>query len=264
MEQKNLRFAPLKAEEVDCRVNVVKDTGLSLVLHLDARTVMNKFDEAVGPLNWKREHRLVGDSLYCTISVYDADKQEWIVKEDVGSASNSAAEKGAASDSFKRAAVSFGIGRELYFTPFIFIRKGDYETKYDKFVVTEFETENGRITSLKIKNTKTNKEVYKYSAGSSKSQGRMAESESQEDVPTVFDIVKGASVLTELKELMKSDGISPYQVKDFCMEKGREKYGITPAMKLQDYPDQLLRNLVKRWDKIKEYICSQNLDEGIA
>jgi len=83
-------------------------------------------------------------------------------------------------------------------------------------------------------------------------------------VPTVFDIVKGASVLTELKELMKSDGISPYQVKDFCMEKGREKYGITPAMKLQDYPDQLLRNLVKRWDKIKEYICSQNLDEGIA
>ena len=261
---KELKFEPLKAEEVECRVNTVNDKGMSLVLHLDARTVMNILDAAVGPLNWKREHRLVGDSLYCTISVYDSEKQEWIVKEDVGTASNSAAEKGAASDSFKRAAVSFGIGRELYFAPFIFIRKGDFETKYDKFEVTEFKTENGRITSLKIKNLKLKKEVYRYSADSGVLTGKPESVASKDSLPTVSNTIKETSALEELKVLMKKDSIPVYRLKDFCLEKGREKYGISPSMKIQDYPDQLLRNIVNRWDKIRECISNKKLEERSA
>ncbi|NOW12590.1 hypothetical protein B0H35_000004 [Clostridium acetobutylicum] len=45
----------------------------------------------------------------------------WISKQDVGTESNTEKEKGQASDSFKRACFNFGIGRELYTSPFIWI-----------------------------------------------------------------------------------------------------------------------------------------------
>ena len=155
-------FSELKAEEVGARVNCTKENGLSLVLFIDARTVMDKLDEAVGPMNWKREHRTVGDSIYCKISIRNNETGEWISKEDVGSASPASAEKGESSDSFKRAGVCWGIGRELYSSPFIWIKKGDYQTQNDTFKVTAFECTNGVITYLRIKNMKTRKEVFCY------------------------------------------------------------------------------------------------------
>jgi hypothetical protein len=88
---------------------------------------MRLLDEVVGPMNWKREHELINDNLFCTVSIYDADKGIWVSKQDVGVESNTEKEKGQASDAFKRACVNFGIGRELYTAPSIAIELAQSE-----------------------------------------------------------------------------------------------------------------------------------------
>ena len=71
-------------------------------------------DETFGVFGWKRSHEVINGNLYCTISIYDNEKKEWISKQDCGVESFSDKEKGESSDSFKRAATCWGIGRELY------------------------------------------------------------------------------------------------------------------------------------------------------
>ena len=129
----------LYASEIECRVaqcGKKKDgtAWCSILLYKDARVDMRILDEVYGPLNWQREHNLIGDRLYCTIKVYDAEKKEWIAKQDVGTESYTEKEKGQASDSFKRAGFNVGIGRELYTAPKIFINlnQGEYRESGDK------------------------------------------------------------------------------------------------------------------------------------
>lgn len=118
----------LRAEEIDCRAQQTKKEGCSLLLYKDARCDMAILDETYGEMNWQRSHEFKNGKCYCSISVWDVDKKEWIRKEDVGVPSNTEGEKGEASDSFKRAAVNFGIGRELYSAPFIWVKLADGET----------------------------------------------------------------------------------------------------------------------------------------
>ena len=118
-----LEFRLLRANEIDCRVSQVKQNGLSLLLYKDARVDQNILDETVGPMNWQRSHSR--ENANCTVSIWDKDKKMWVSKEDTGKESNTEAEKGLASDSFKRACFNWGIGRELYTAPFIWIDKRD-------------------------------------------------------------------------------------------------------------------------------------------
>lgn len=112
----DIKFRKLKANEISIRVGRVIDTdkfqGVSLLLYKDARVDMDILDETVGAMNWQRRHSR--DNANCEIGIYDSDKKEWVWKEDTGTESNTEAEKGLASDSFKRAGVNWGIGRELY------------------------------------------------------------------------------------------------------------------------------------------------------
>ena len=112
-------FRLLRADEIDCRVAQIKENGLSLLLYKDARCDMNILDETVGEMNWQREHSR--ENANCNVGIWDTEKSMWIWKEDTGTESNTEAEKGLASDSFKRACVNWGIGRELYTAPFIWI-----------------------------------------------------------------------------------------------------------------------------------------------
>lgn len=150
----------LKANEIDCRVHIVNEKGCSILLYKDARVDMTILDEVFGIGGWKRTHQLIGDRLYCTVSIYDTDTGEWIDKQDVGIESYAEKEKGQASDSFKRACFNVGIGRELYTAPFIWIRnEGDFmkgnNGKYytnSKFHVEEIGyNDNREIVSLLIK-----------------------------------------------------------------------------------------------------------------
>ena len=124
MEDKKGLFRDLKADEIDVRVQSVSDTGFSMLLYKDARCDMNILDETVGPYNWKREH--LRDNMNCIVSIYDKENKQWVGKEDTGTESNTEKEKGLASDSFKRACFNWGIGRELYTSPFIWCSDTSY------------------------------------------------------------------------------------------------------------------------------------------
>lgn len=114
-----MEFRTLTADEIELRVGATTQKGFSLLLYKNARCDMQLLDEVVGSMNWKREHSR--DNANCIVSIWDADKEAWVSKEDTGTESQTEKEKGLASDSFKRACVNWGIGRELYTAPFIWI-----------------------------------------------------------------------------------------------------------------------------------------------
>jgi len=170
-----LKFRTLRADEIDCRVATVKlpgdgkSGGLSLLLYKDARVDQNILDETIGPMNWQRHHSR--DNANCTVSIWDEDKKQWVEKEDTGTESNTEAEKGLASDSFKRACFNWGIGRELYTAPFIWVSadkcniytrktpKGDVGACSDKFYVTLLTVKEGKIQQLVINNASRGNQV---------------------------------------------------------------------------------------------------------
>ncbi len=163
-----LEFRTLKADEIDCRVATINQKGLTLLLYKDARVDQNILDETVGAMNWQRRH--TRDNANCIISIWDEDKKQWIEKEDTGTESFTEKEKGLASDSFKRAAFNWGIGRELYSAPFIWIDAKNAEIKtgqngklqcFDKFAVEKILYDDNRnIIAISIVNTTKKTRVF--------------------------------------------------------------------------------------------------------
>lgn len=127
-------FRRLRADEIEIRAaQVAKNAAgfvyASLLLYKDARVDQRLLDETYGPMNWQRSHEIIDGKLYCTVSVWDEKKGIWVSKQDVGTESNTEKEKGQASDSFKRACFNWGIGRELYTAPNIYVKLQDGEWK---------------------------------------------------------------------------------------------------------------------------------------
>ena len=164
-----LKFRDLTKDEIDCRVQSVKmkdgkPHGLVLLLYKDARVDQTILDETVGAEKWQREHYECKGNLFCRVGIMCdfADKDgeawtEWVWKADCGTESNTEAQKGEASDSFKRACFNWGIGRELYTAPFIWIPAEKCNIQNgkcsDKFVVEKIVIENKTIKALSILNT---------------------------------------------------------------------------------------------------------------
>lgn len=225
------KFRLLKADEIECRVAQIKANGLSLLLYKDARCDMNILDETVGAMNWKNEYSR--DNRNCTVSIRD-DNGEWISKENTGTESNTESEKGLASDSFKRACVNWGIGRELYTAPFIWVRsdscnievKRDKYVCYDDFVVTEIGYDEAeRICSLTIVNDKTGAVVYKLNQ---KAQAAVEEK--------YIDELK----VKALQKMFDTDGIDPKYV---C-----RKYNVESLDRLTE---KMHRNIIRFYNKLK-------------
>ena len=155
----NLQFRKLRENEIEARVQSVKANGLVLLLYKDARCDMKLLDETVGPMNWQKEY--LRDNFNCRVSIWDIEKKQWVSKEDTGTESNTEKEKGKASDSFKRACFNWGIGRELYSAPFIWIpaercnikQSGNKYICNDKFRVEKITyDDDGNIDGLSIMN----------------------------------------------------------------------------------------------------------------
>ena len=145
-------FRDLRADEIDVRVGQVGDGWATLLLYKDARVDMDILDETIGPGLWQRKHYEVKGNMYCSVGLY-LEGLGWVWKDDCGTESNTEKEKGESSDSFKRACVNWGIGRELYTSPKIFI-KCETENKKIKgnprFEVEKIKIENKKITGLSI------------------------------------------------------------------------------------------------------------------
>ncbi len=157
----------LKPEEIEIRVQQVTEKGAQLLLYKDSRCDKRILDETFGIFGWKDRYEEIKGNLFCTISIYDDEKQQWIDKCDCGTESFSEKEKGEASDAFKRAGFNVGIGRELYTRIFYFASvptkkndKGKYDlvNKYEKFTVAEISTneETEKIEKIKIADSKGN------------------------------------------------------------------------------------------------------------
>ena len=163
-----MKVRTLNAKEIECRVGTINEKGLTLLIYKDARVDMSILDES--DVKWKREHQLINGKLFCTVSIWDDEIKEWVSRQDVGIESNTEKTKGEASDSFKRACFNWGIGRELYSAPFIWIAANNYTqttnragkpTTYDKFSVEKIKyNEQKEIIGLAIRNDKTNKRVF--------------------------------------------------------------------------------------------------------
>ena len=133
-----MKFRDLTADDIEVRVQSVKQNGLILLLYKNARVDMAILDETVGPENWQRDHYECKGNLFCRVGINVSSKidlsgsdgiidvvDRWVWKSDCGVESNTEAQKGEASDSFKRACFNWGIGRELYTAPNIKIKPED-------------------------------------------------------------------------------------------------------------------------------------------
>jgi hypothetical protein len=160
-----MKIRALKPDEIEVRVQQCKEKGCSLLLYKTARADMNVLDEVVGPMNWERVH--TRDNMNCIVRIWDIEKKMWISKEDTGSESNTEAKKGLASDSFKRACFNWGIGRELYSVPFIWInltagettpKNGKHQLSFNtKFKVSEIVVSDEKIITGLVITDQNNK-----------------------------------------------------------------------------------------------------------
>lgn len=188
----------LRASEISCRVQQISSKGLSLLLYVTSRDGQKRLDEKYGALGWQDSYKVIDGDLYCTITAWDKEKEQWVSKEDVGTASYTAKEKGRASDAFKRACVKHGIARELYTAPFIWLgadvanikEKDGKCSTYDKFYVNYITyTADGKIDELEIVNQNMDIVFKQYPSGK-------------------IDEVKHKCLL----DLMKKAGVEPKQI----------------------------------------------------
>lgn len=156
----------LRADEIEVKIKQVTAKGAFALLYKTARTDMSILDEVFTPGNWTNDYKEIKGNLYCGIGVYMIDTKEWVWRWDCGIESredDGNEKKGEASDAFKRAGTRWGIGRELYTSPMIFLRvptkeiqsKGKtvyvLENKYARFDVQSIEYDDKRrISGLEI------------------------------------------------------------------------------------------------------------------
>ena len=212
-----MKFRELKASEIEARVSTISDKGCSILLYKNARCDMNVLDETVGEMNWQRDHKEIKGNMYAGIGIWDAEKQMWIWKWDCGTESYTEGEKGEASDSFKRAGFNWGIGRELYTAPFIWMKadqinlaeKNGKKTTYDTFKVEAIEYTIGKISYLKVVDNKT-KSVFIYGKSRELQEENINDLISEEEFNRITDLIRKANVNEE--KLLKQ-----YKIESFMM-----------------------------------------------
>lgn len=221
----------LKAEDIECRIQKITKEGAVLLLYKTARVDMRILDEVYGEMNWQRHHEVINNNLFCTISVWDSEKSQWVSKQDVGTESNAEAEKGQASDAFKRAGFAWGIGRELYDAPFIFVQAPI--DKYDRFTVKEikYSKTERKFTSLVIVD-KNGKERYRLNGTKTerpKAKEPTDEERRQKGIAAISELVKKHKAEQPfadwLKDTMKVESLDGLTVEQLgAVYKGFKKW----------------------------------------
>lgn len=218
----------LTANDVECRIKKITNEGAVLLLYKTARVDMRILDEVYGSMNWQRHHEVINNNLFCTISVWDSEKSQWISKQDVGTESNAEAEKGQASDAFKRAGFAWGIGRELYDAPFIWI--SGKVSKYDRFHVTDiqYDREKQAFTRLVIFDDK-GKERYRLNGTKTDRPQKSADDRRQKGIAAIVELVKkhnAAETFADfLKQTTKKDDLNALTIDELqSVYKGFKKW----------------------------------------
>jgi hypothetical protein len=154
-----MKFRTLKENEIEVRVQSVKNGKATMLLYIDSRCVTNLLDETVGCMNWQTEFYEVNGLLMGKLGIWCEEKKMWIWKSDTGTESNIEAEKGLVSDTYKRLLSRWGV-TELYTAPRIQLEDDGYGNS--GYRVNEIQYDNARnITHLVIIN-RFGKEAYRW------------------------------------------------------------------------------------------------------
>jgi len=219
----------LKLDEIECKIAIIKEDGCSLLLYKTARTDMQLLDEIYGEMNWQCEYKEIKGNMYCGISVYNPELKEWITKWDCGIESAFGdKEKGEASDAFKRAGFKWGIGIELYTSPFIWVNANKCNIKQnirseksifkcsDKFEATKIKIQDKKIIELEIINKTKKMKCFYYN-----------EKQIAEEIEEVSNLIKDSDekILQKLIKGLETEASGFY--KDIL-----EKYNIKSLSQL--------------------------------
>lgn len=159
---KNNMFRTLKAEEIEVRVQSVKNGKANMLLYVDSRAVTKLLDETVGPMNWQTEFYEVNGQTIGKLGIWDSEKQQWIWKSDTGTESNIEAVKGLISDVYKRMISRWGVV-ELYSSPKIVLDDDGYGNTGYRVSEILYDVERN-ITHLVLVN-RFGKEVFRWDEG---------------------------------------------------------------------------------------------------
>lgn len=155
-------FRTLKAEEIEVRVQSVKNGKANMLLYIDSRAVTKLLDETVGPMNWQTEFYEVNGQTIGKLGIWDEKKKQWIFKSDTGTESNIEAVKGLISDVYKRMLSRWGVV-ELYSSPKIVLEDDGYGNTGYKVSEILYDSERN-ITHLVLAN-RFGKEVFRWDEG---------------------------------------------------------------------------------------------------
>lgn len=220
---KNIDFRKLVADEIQVRPTDTRTKGKALLLlYQDARCAMNILDETVGQFGWQKKYENINGNIYCGIAIKDTDTNEWVWKWDAGAFTAKEEDmqsKADASDATKRAAVCWGIGRELYATPKIKVSCPESYYFNDKmnmsFTVKSIEWNDNELVDLVIVD-KFNKVVYDYKKGGTNIwNGKDNTGMRVPEAPKVEDMKSISEQLVEFCKQAKADGANQDTLKNF-------------------------------------------------
>lgn len=280
----NINFRLLRAEEIEVRIASCNKGGVQLLLYKSARVDANILDETVGNLNWSKTY--TRDNHNCILSIWDSEKNCWIQKEDTGTESYSEAEKGLASDAFKRAGFAFGIGRELYTAPNIFIFSSELATFqndgmkyrcYDSFKVVEVVYNHNRtIKSVLIENLNTHR-TYRFENPDLECRTIILNSPAPQEAPVnaIPPVITPSpkTDLTEMKEQKTNNDLTANANKKQAAQKAKKRitkkqqeellsrcnndcidvsllFSLYNVQSVEDVTDIQYKNMQEHWDKI--------------
>ena len=192
------KIRALYPDEVEVRVAQTTKNGIQLLLYKDSRVDMRILDSVFSVTGWRNRFEKIGDDLFCTIEIWDDEKKEWIPKCNCGTEGNVGEGKSTASDAFKRAGFTLGIGRELYTKLFAFVKvptvartngKG-YDVadshKYVTYSVTHMKVDEDSEKIVELEITNSNGEVV-YTYGMRKKNTSKVNTPKSEEIPTESD-----------------------------------------------------------------------------
>ena len=246
-----LEFPLLTADEILVRQGNVSSngTGCSLLLYKDARVDMKLLDQVVGPYNWQNGYEDIKGVLYAWISIYDEEKNIWIKKMDCGTETVAEKEKGESSDAYKRAGFRWGIGRELYTAPFIWIpaskTKINGKKVEDSFNVDAIEYEDRKISYLVIKNKKGNV-VFVHGKPAKGKAEKVIEEVKAETKPAPKKAKKAAPKTLEEKLAL---------LKEKCASEGVDTTALAKCYKkntIEELLEHHIDNALEKWDQVLE------------
>lgn len=154
----NTEWRLLRADEIEIRTGQKTKDGTQqrLLLYKDARCDMARLDEQFGQYGWQRDHKDIHGVSYCGVGLWSSEHGCWIWKWDAGDNTNDdpkIATKGEASDSFKRACVCWGLGRELYTAPQIWV-DANIDPRKLKVSCIEYDEKKREISYIAISDNK--------------------------------------------------------------------------------------------------------------